>query len=61
MIKRWDNAPHYPQISSFPDHLHDGSEQTVIPHAPISALDALEFILGKVYESTEHSPNKESG
>jgi len=25
-IKRWDNAPHHPQVASFPHHLHDGSE-----------------------------------
>ena len=23
LIKRWDNAPHHPEINSFPDHLHD--------------------------------------
>jgi uncharacterized protein DUF6516 len=29
LIKRWDNAPHYPQVASFPHHLHDGSR---FPH-----------------------------
>ena len=29
-IYRWDNAPHHPQVSSFPDHFHQGDEQTVI-------------------------------
>lgn len=23
LIKRWDNAPHHPEIITFPDHLHD--------------------------------------
>jgi hypothetical protein len=45
LLKRWDNAPHHAEISSFPDHLHDGSEQNVVAHGPISALDALENIL----------------
>lgn len=45
LIKRWDNAPHHPEISSFPDHLHDGSEHNVVAHSPINALDALEIIL----------------
>lgn len=24
ILKRWDNAPHHKEVSSFPDHLHDG-------------------------------------
>ena len=26
---RWDNAPHYRQISTFPAHFHDGDETTI--------------------------------
>jgi hypothetical protein len=26
---RWDNAPHHPHVSTFPDHLHDGDEATI--------------------------------
>jgi hypothetical protein len=33
LIKRWDNAPHHPEVESFPHHLHDGSEDKVIPGA----------------------------
>lgn len=22
LLKRWDNAPHHPEIATFPDHLH---------------------------------------
>ena len=29
LIKRWDNAPHHPEINSFPDHLHDGAVDNV--------------------------------
>jgi len=29
-LYRWDNAPHYPHVSTYPKHLHDGDEQTVI-------------------------------
>lgn len=28
-IYRWDNAPHHPFISTFPDHFHKGNEYTV--------------------------------
>ena len=24
LLKRWDNAPHHPEITTFPDHLHNG-------------------------------------
>lgn len=36
IIKRWDNAPHHPEIDTFPHHLHNGSENNVIQHAEIS-------------------------
>lgn len=29
-IQRWDNAPDHPEIESFPDHFHDGSESNVL-------------------------------
>lgn len=30
LIKRWDNAPHHPELNGFPDHVHDASEGNVI-------------------------------
>ncbi len=30
--KRWDNAPHHPEVSTHPHHLHDGAEDHVVPH-----------------------------
>jgi hypothetical protein len=29
--KRWDNAPHFPNIETFPHHVHIGQENTVSP------------------------------
>ena len=26
LITRWDNAPHHPEIDSFPHHIHEGTE-----------------------------------
>ena len=37
LIKRWDNAPHYSQVASFPHHLHDGSEDNGVVHPPVDA------------------------
>ena len=45
LIKRWDNAPHHPEVQGSPHHLHDGSEENVIPG--VSNIDteiALQFI-----------------
>ena len=41
LIKRWDNTPQYPQVASFPHHLHDGSEDNVVAHPPVQALEVL--------------------
>jgi len=43
--KRWDNAPHYPSIETFPHHLHDGVEEQVVRHAAITGLAVLQQIL----------------
>ncbi|MCI0475903.1 MAG: DUF6516 family protein [Anaerolineales bacterium] len=29
-LYRWDNAPHYPHVETFPAHFHDGDENTII-------------------------------
>lgn len=45
LIKRWDNAPHHPEIDTFPDHLHDGSEENVKSFRKINALEILTDII----------------
>ncbi len=45
LIKRWDNAPHHPEIDTFPDHLHDGSEENVKSFRKMNALDILTDII----------------
>jgi uncharacterized protein DUF6516 len=45
LLKRWDNAPHYPQIASFPHHLHDGAEDNVVAHPPVNALQVLRLVI----------------
>ena len=29
-IFRWDNAPHHPEVNTYPDHFHKGSERAVV-------------------------------
>lgn len=48
-IYRWDNAPHHTQVSSFPDHFHQGNEQTVItsdlsPYPELALFEILTFV-----------------
>ena len=45
LIKRWDNAPHHPEIDTFPDHLHDGSEDNVKSFRKMNASDILTYII----------------
>ena len=45
LIKRWDNAPHHPEIATFPDHLHDGSEENVKSFRKMNALEILTDII----------------
>jgi hypothetical protein len=45
LIKRWDNAPHYPEIDTFPHHLHQGDR--VVSHPAINGLEALQRILAE--------------
>lgn len=41
---RWDNAPHYPDLSGFPHHVHIGDEATVRPHQAMTLEDVLAAI-----------------
>ncbi|MCA9979788.1 MAG: hypothetical protein KDD89_03125 [Anaerolineales bacterium] len=42
--KRWDNAPHYPELAQFPHHVHDGDELTVRPGEPLTLLTWLPLL-----------------
>jgi hypothetical protein len=42
--KRWDNAEHFPSLSGFPDHVHVGGEEKVIPSNPIRIIDIIDII-----------------
>lgn len=48
VIKRWDNAPHHPEIDTFPHHLHNGSESNAIEHDEITGLNALKTVISLI-------------
>lgn len=43
-ISRWDNAPHHPDVSTFPDHRHDDRDE-IHPAKRMSVPDVLEISL----------------
>ena len=45
LIKRWDNAPHHPEVDTFPNHLHIGTDGHVLRFSKIGALDILISII----------------
>ena len=47
LIKRWDNAPHYPDLFGFPDHIHDGATGEVTSGRPMSIAAVLAEIAGQ--------------
>jgi hypothetical protein len=42
--RRWDNAPHHRDISTFPHHVHSGPAESVEPSEPMTILKALAFV-----------------
>lgn len=44
LIRRWDNAPHHHEISSFPHHVHVGDESHVLPHDAVNIFQVLEAV-----------------
>jgi hypothetical protein len=42
--KRWDNAPHHPEIATFPDHLHQGV--VILESKPMTLAQVL-TVIGK--------------
>ena len=43
---RWDNAPHHPRVSIFPDHFHAGDEAAIREsHLVADPIAALRFVL----------------
>ncbi len=44
LIKRWDNAEHFPGLPHFPHHSHIGSETNVVPGTCLSIIQLLSLI-----------------
>ncbi len=44
LVKRWDNAPHFPGLHGFPHHIHIGQKGNVVPNKPMMALELLAIV-----------------
>ena len=42
LLRRWDNTPHFPELPSFPHHIHQGEE--VMPGQPVDIFIVLDEI-----------------
>ena len=54
MVRRWDNAPHWPAMKPFPHHLHIGNEDQPIECKEIFIDDVL-IEMKSIIEGEEYS------
>jgi hypothetical protein len=43
LIARWDNAPHHPEVKTYPDHLHVG--ENIKPNPAVDIEQVLKAVL----------------
>ncbi|MFH1774431.1 MAG: DUF6516 family protein [Methanobacteriota archaeon] len=48
LIRRWDNAPHHKEISSFPHHTHIQGKSNPVASRDITLEEVLDFIEGEI-------------
>jgi hypothetical protein len=57
LLYRWDDAPHHREVSTFPHHLHSGSESHIVDsELPVDSHEsALRYILGFIEKQIDES------
>ncbi len=53
LLIRWDNAAHYPGISTHPHHKHVGSEINVQPSYEQNLFQVFSFIKSELFKTVE--------
>lgn len=48
LIKRWDNAEHYPDLPNSPHHIHVGDDKQVVSGRTLSIIEVLNIIEGEI-------------
>lgn len=44
LIRRWDNARHFPELANFPHHIHVASETNAVPGTVMSIIELIDFL-----------------
>ncbi len=52
LIRRWDNAEHFPDLPQFPYHVHIGDQELVVPGSALSIVALIDLIGGELGEQT---------
>ena len=55
LVRRWDNAGHFPDLPHFPHHVHVGDEKQVVPGRALSILDLIDLVEQKLESRPERS------
>jgi hypothetical protein len=50
LICRWDDAPHYPDLETFPFHKHEGKK--ILPSLPMNLDTVLEIVNSRLPSSS---------
>ena len=50
LIRRWDNARHFPRLENFPHHIHDGKTGDVTPGKLVNIFQVLDEIASNLDE-----------
>jgi len=54
--RRWDNAPHFPDVAGAPHHCHVGSEEAVEPSQSMDLTHPLDLIASLIARSNAATP-----
>jgi hypothetical protein len=52
LIRRWDNAEHFPELPHFPHHVHAGDQEMAAPGSAMSIVALVGLIERELNEQT---------
>ncbi len=47
-IIRWDNAPHFPSVTTFPHHFHDQNDKIKASNLTGDIIEDIDYVLGEI-------------
>ena len=50
-IIRWDNAPHFPSVTTFPHHFHDQNDKIKSSTLIGNIIEDIDYVLGEIKRS----------